>query len=65
MDVIARNRVMSYIVTINKCVGWYCYECKCHNDFIKFQINNLKRLYKEVNNYGKLESYIQSAIVLH
>lgn len=50
---------------INKCVGWYCYECKCHNDFIKFQINNLKRLYKEVNNYGKLESYIQSAIVLH
>ena len=50
---------------INKCVGWYCYECKCHNDFIKFQINNLKRLYKEVNNYGKLEFYIQSAIVLH
>lgn len=49
---------------INKCVGWYCSECKCHNDFIKFQINNLKRFYKEVNDYGVLEPYIQSAIVV-
>jgi hypothetical protein len=44
-----------------KCVEWYHSEFK-RNDFIRFLINNLKLLYKEVNNRGVLETYIQSVI---
>ena len=44
-----------------KCAEWYHSEFK-RNDFIRFLINNLKLLYKEVNNRGVLETYIQSII---
>lgn len=54
---------ISFSECIGKCVVWYYSEYKRHNDFIKFQINNLRRLYKEVNDYGKLESYIQIPII--
>ena len=46
---------------IGKCSEWYYSEFK-RNDFIRFLINNLKRLYKEVNDCGVLEPYIQSII---
>ena len=44
-----------------KCVEWYHSEFK-RNYFIRFLIHNLKLLYKEVNNRGVLETYIQSII---
>lgn len=46
---------------IGKCSEWYYSQCK-RNVFIRFLINNLKCLYKEVNDCGVLEPYIQSVI---
>ena len=46
---------------IGKCAEWYYSKCK-RNDFLRFLINNLKRLYKEKNDCGVLEPYIQSII---
>lgn len=46
---------------IDKCAKWYYSKYK-RNDFIRFLINDLKLLYKEVNNRGVLETYIQSVI---
>lgn len=46
---------------IDKCAKWYYSKYK-RNDFLRFLINNLKRLYKEKNDCGVLEPYIQSII---
>lgn len=54
---------VSFSEYLNKCVEWHYSEWK-RNDFIKFQINNLKRLYEEVNDRGIIESYIQSTICI-